>query len=407
MFSGSYKFTSAAAVLTQLTIVGTLVGLYACQRPTVKQSKDRDGVVYTPLPPVIAGEGNAGIKSQQPEAIRPNLDDTNTALCQKLYTDPDGLLAVSPRGASLLPEADTELKALLSEVNAARTAAGQNPLQQDPDLNKAARMHASDMLRRGFFSHVSPEGCGLSQRVFLGTNFGAGRVGEVIAYGQKSAADTVSAWLRSPPHRENLLDPRHLRIGMAVGSAEPEQSNEGGFAQGEGLHWVVVVGRRGSDGDSPEAPPSQEKQERERLRRLLGTYMCPQGSALRSIAPNTTGAPMTGSRAGTPMCVTGSEATAAVTADMRALCLKWGGGAATCKTNLWSEKMMISARGTAQCPVGSSLQTNISYCVEGRLALGPFPEDLLKHCEQIKGGNSALTCLRFSMEKSILERLLK
>src|SRR4051812_10388766 len=43
-------------------------------------------------------------------------------------------------------------------VNAERTSRGLQPLQRDGDLAQAGRKHASDMVRRNYFSHVSPGG---------------------------------------------------------------------------------------------------------------------------------------------------------------------------------------------------------------------------------------------------------
>jgi uncharacterized protein YkwD len=41
------------------------------------------------------------------------------------------------------------------------------------------------------------------------------QVGENIAAGQGSAQQAVSAWLSSPPHCANLMNPNHREMGAA------------------------------------------------------------------------------------------------------------------------------------------------------------------------------------------------
>src|SRR3954451_15873444 len=56
---------------------------------------------------------------------------------------------------------DATVNAVECEVNAARTSRGLRSLRTDGDLAVAARRMATDMVRRGYFSHVSPGGSDL------------------------------------------------------------------------------------------------------------------------------------------------------------------------------------------------------------------------------------------------------
>jgi len=38
--------------------------------------------------------------------------------------------------------------------------------------------------------------------------------GENVAMGQRSAAEVVSAWMKSPGHRANILNPRYTELGI-------------------------------------------------------------------------------------------------------------------------------------------------------------------------------------------------
>ena len=82
-----------------------------------------------------------------------------------------------------------------------------------------ARAHAEDMARHGYLSHTNPKGQDALARVqaarvegfrLLAENIGASSVsGDRIA-------SIVEEWLRSPTHRENLLNPAFNTTGVAV-----------------------------------------------------------------------------------------------------------------------------------------------------------------------------------------------
>ena len=97
-------------------------------------------------------------------------------------------------------------------MNHARTIRGLTPLELDPRLERAARAHTRDMLRRGYFSHGA-----FAQRMKR-YGVGAPAVGENLAWfiGYAWARRVVSMWLRSPEHRANLLRPGFFRVGVAA-----------------------------------------------------------------------------------------------------------------------------------------------------------------------------------------------
>lgn len=117
-------------------------------------------------------------------------------------------------------------------VNAERSKRGLRELTRDGDLNQAARRHARDMVRRGYFSHVSPGGSTLGDRL-RAVDYGNGggwRAGEALGWGTGSLAtpnSLVDEWLDSPPHRRILLDSgfRELGVGIAPGEPRDEQSS--------------------------------------------------------------------------------------------------------------------------------------------------------------------------------------
>jgi uncharacterized protein YkwD len=117
------------------------------------------------------------------------------------------------RVAQAKPRPDLEAR-MLEMVNAERSAAGLKPVKPDPDLVRVARGHSQDMLARGYFSHVSPEGDDLNDRLMRS------RVGYLTAGENLALAPTLhsahTGLMRSPGHRANILRPQFGRLGIGV-----------------------------------------------------------------------------------------------------------------------------------------------------------------------------------------------
>jgi uncharacterized protein YkwD len=110
------------------------------------------------------------------------------------------------------------LEELRARVNAVRRRQGLPPLARNPILDQVAQEHADDMLRRSYISHRTPEGLDPSDRArAAGYRPGAG---ENIVEQRFSAEEAMDAWMASPGHRRNILDPncRELGLGLAVGA---------------------------------------------------------------------------------------------------------------------------------------------------------------------------------------------
>ena len=112
--------------------------------------------------------------------------------------------------------------AVVCEINDKRAERGLTALRRDDRLQRAGRAHARDMVRRGYFSHVTPEGTRLSDRL-RAVGYVADdvpwRVGETLAWGRGSGSDPVAiveAWLQSPSHRRLLLRPAYRDIGVGA-----------------------------------------------------------------------------------------------------------------------------------------------------------------------------------------------
>ncbi|HEX7730510.1 MAG TPA: CAP domain-containing protein [Terracidiphilus sp.] len=114
----------------------------------------------------------------------------------------------SPR---MMPGAAEQLLAL---ANQARAQAGAGKLAWDAALAEAARLHCLRMAQEGPIAHRYNGEAGLADRAGkAGAHFSL--IEENIAVGS-SAADIHEGWMNSPGHRENLLNPRVDRVGIAV-----------------------------------------------------------------------------------------------------------------------------------------------------------------------------------------------
>ncbi|HEY6031554.1 MAG TPA: CAP domain-containing protein, partial [Gaiellaceae bacterium] len=109
------------------------------------------------------------------------------------------------------PSATNSQAALLRAINQTRAQYGLHSLTFDPVLARAALAHSREMTSAGVFAH----GAFRDRMVRYGVR--GPFVGENLAWGTGSfgtAPGIVSAWLRSPEHRANLLRPGFRRIGL-------------------------------------------------------------------------------------------------------------------------------------------------------------------------------------------------
>jgi len=126
---------------------------------------------------------------------------------------------------------------MLSRVNDVRRREGLPPFASSPLLDRISQQHAEDMLARSYFGHRTPEGLGPSERAWA-DGYRAG-IGENLVEQRFSVEEALEAWLESPGHRRNILDPtcREMGLGLAVG--EGYDAATGGYR----VIWVQSVGR--------------------------------------------------------------------------------------------------------------------------------------------------------------------
>jgi len=100
-------------------------------------------------------------------------------------------------------------------TNAQRAANGLNALTENSSLNSAAIAKGNDMIAKGYWAHFAPDGT--SPWTFF-TSFGYKYqyAGENLARDFSDAPSAVNAWMNSPTHKENILNPHYREIGIGV-----------------------------------------------------------------------------------------------------------------------------------------------------------------------------------------------
>ena len=100
-------------------------------------------------------------------------------------------------------------------TNQKRAEAGLSALTYNQTLAGAAYTKGRDMIDRDYWAHTAPDG---TQPWKFFTDFGYRYkyAGENLARDFSSAQGTVDAWMNSPTHRENILNPKYKEIGIGV-----------------------------------------------------------------------------------------------------------------------------------------------------------------------------------------------
>jgi uncharacterized protein YkwD len=103
---------------------------------------------------------------------------------------------------------------LFDAANRDREARRLRPLRWDNSLASGARQHAQRMAQQNVLSHQLPGEEDFKARALrAGARFSS--LAENIAEGPDAPGIHIQ-WMNSPPHRENLLDPKLDSIGIAV-----------------------------------------------------------------------------------------------------------------------------------------------------------------------------------------------
>lgn len=124
----------------------------------------------------------------------------------------------SNKPAALAYATEMSRSGLLTSTNNRRLAAGTTSLSLNSKLNAAAQAKANDMVTRDYWSHNTPDGN--PPWVFIDAQgYSYIKAGENLAYGFSTSDATVTGWMNSPSHKENMLDTAYSEVGFGFANS--------------------------------------------------------------------------------------------------------------------------------------------------------------------------------------------
>ncbi len=180
-------------------------------------------IFIAPFPPVVKDQynksilGNFALNSLSNIEAFINqrfgglLDQALTSMTTRPDSNESVKLPFKPAKTTVNEKAEAEILVLLNEE---RKKVGVAPVVIDPTIIPVARAHSKDMWERQYFSHESPDGGTLEDRLVKG-NVKYLLAGENLALAQNVEL-AHRGLMNSPGHKRNILDPKFTRIGIGV-----------------------------------------------------------------------------------------------------------------------------------------------------------------------------------------------
>lgn len=119
-------------------------------------------------------------------------------------------------------------------VNQVRGENGLPALAENADLQQSADAHNNDMVAQSYFAHNGPAGDTPQSRItasgYLSNPNSGYVIGENIAWGTLNLATpnaTIAAWVASPEHLANILNPSYTDTGMSISTSVAASLSDG------------------------------------------------------------------------------------------------------------------------------------------------------------------------------------
>lgn len=129
-----------------------------------------------------------------------------------------GVIAVASPAEAAAPTNAQWQSSVVYWTNAVRKAHGCAPVRFDTRIAVAATGHSKWMATYRKFSHTGSGGSSFVVRVKRAGY--ATPMSENIAWGYRDGKSLVTAWMRSPGHRANLLNCRAKAVGVGMAYAK-------------------------------------------------------------------------------------------------------------------------------------------------------------------------------------------
>lgn len=104
---------------------------------------------------------------------------------------------------------------IIELTNNERVLLGGTPLKANTALTSAAQAKADDMAKQHFFAHVAPDGT-MAWDYIKKVGYSYDVAGENLAITNENVETVISSWMKSPSHRENIVNKDYQDIGIGI-----------------------------------------------------------------------------------------------------------------------------------------------------------------------------------------------
>lgn len=120
-----------------------------------------------------------------------------------------------PVASPLTSPATITAQTLLAAINEQRIKNGLEGLTLNPQLNTSAQAKADDEANKNYYAHECSGCLGLVQLI---TSAGVkyDKAAENLAKDYSDTNSVVAAWMASPEHRANILNPAYTETGFGI-----------------------------------------------------------------------------------------------------------------------------------------------------------------------------------------------
>jgi len=158
----------------------------------------------------------------RPKALRPKTLTTYVIIAIMVKIFVTGFLFIAyPDPAQLAAIVSSRMVDL---INISRKENGIEALKTNEILAMSAQLKGQDMINRQYFAHDTPDGRKPWQFIDR-NNFDYIYAGENLAMDFTSAEVVHSAFMKSPSHQRNILNPKYKEVGIAVINGKMNNKN--------------------------------------------------------------------------------------------------------------------------------------------------------------------------------------
>jgi len=153
--------------------------------------------------------------NHRPKLLHPSGFFALTTLALLLHLGIRTLVRSSSIGEVLSYSSTITSREVLVLTNSERAKSNLPELRLNDQLSSAASAKAWNMFKEQYWSHISPQG-DLPWKFIRESGYRYSVAGENLARDFSTTPDMMSAWMNSPTHKKNIMNPKYKDIGIAV-----------------------------------------------------------------------------------------------------------------------------------------------------------------------------------------------